>query len=97
MHGLMGKMNVAPGHRDAAIAMLLESTTDMPGCLSYVVARDPSDPEGIGISEVWDSEESHQASLALPAVRDAIARAKPMIAGFGMHVVTEPVGGVGLP
>lgn len=97
MYGLIGKMNVAAGQREAVIAILLESTTEMPGCLSYVVARDPKDADGIWISEVWDSEESHKASLALPAVRDAIARAKPMITGFGMHVVTDPVGGVGLP
>lgn len=49
------------------------------------------------MTEVWDSEASHQASLALPAVRAAIARGKPMIAGFSDRTVTEPVGGVGLP
>jgi quinol monooxygenase YgiN len=97
MHGLIGKMMAAPDQRDALIAILLEATEDMPGCLSYVVAKDVREPNAIWISEVWDNKESHQASLSLPAVRDAIARAKPLIESFAMHVITEPVGGAGLP
>ena len=96
MHGLIGKMIAAPGKRDELIAILLESTTEMPGCLSYVVARDTKDADSIWITEVWDSKESHAASLSLPAVKAAIAKARPMIAGFGDYVTTEPVGGVGL-
>jgi quinol monooxygenase YgiN len=96
MHGLIGKMVAASGQRDALIAILLEGVADMPGCLSYVVARDPADPNAIWITEVWDSAASHKASLTLPSVRAAIARGKPLIAGFGENFVTEPVGGFGL-
>ncbi len=96
MYGLIGKMLAAPGQRDSLIDILLESTGDMPGCLSYVVARDPADDDAIWITEVWDSEASHGASLTLPAVREAIARARPLIAGFGDQTLTEPVGGVGM-
>jgi len=97
MYGLIGNMKAAPGQRGALAAILLESTGGLPGCLSYVIAEDPSDPDGIWITEVWDSADSHQASLALPAVRDAIARAKPLIAGFGQRIETRPIGGHGLP
>jgi quinol monooxygenase YgiN len=97
MHGLIGKMVAVPGQRDALIAILLEGAADMPGCLSYVVARDASDSNAIWITEVWDSESSHRTSLSLPAVQQAIARGRPLIAGFGDRAVTEPVGGVGLP
>ena len=96
MHGLIGKMTAAPGQRDALIAILLEGVAEMPGCLGYVVARDPGDEDAIRITEVWADRASHEASLKLPAVRDAIARARPMIAGFGDGVVTIPVGGHGL-
>ena len=68
----------------------------MPGCLSYVVARDPSEEDAIWITEVWDSQESHQASLSLPAVQQAIARGRPLIAGFDSQVQTVPAGGHGL-
>jgi quinol monooxygenase YgiN len=96
MYGLIGKMIARDGQRDALVAILLEAIDGMPGCLAYVVARDPADARGIWVTEVWDSKDSHQASLSLPGVRAAIDKAKPLIAGFDRHVVTEPVGGVGL-
>ena len=96
MYGLIGKMIAAAGQRDALIAILLEGIADMPGCLSYIVANDPADENAIWITEVWDSERSHHESLSLPAVQQAIARARPMIAGIGVSTTTEPVGGHGL-
>lgn len=96
MYGLMGKMTAVPGQRDTLINILLDSIHGMPGCLSYVVARDPADENAIWITEVWDSADSHQASLSLPQVQQAIAQARPLIAGFSDRTVTEPVGGYGL-
>ena len=96
MYGLIGKMTAVDGARDTLLTILTESVQQMPGCLSYVVAKDPRDPDAIWITEVWDSEADHRASLKLPAVQTAITRAKPLIAAFGDHVVTEPVGGHGL-
>lgn len=96
MYGLIGRMDAVPGEREALIAILLEGTAEMPGCLSYVVARDPEDENAVWITEVWESADDHRASLSLPAVQDAIARGRPRIAGFGQHTVTEPVGGHGL-
>ncbi|MFO7167491.1 MAG: putative quinol monooxygenase [Chloroflexota bacterium] len=96
MYGLIGKMTAVPGQRDALIAILLEGIADMPGCLSYIVARDPSDADVIWITEVWDSQESHAASLSLPSVQQAIAKARPLIANIDNGIVTEPVGGHGL-
>lgn len=93
MYGLIGKMIATPGERDTLIAILLENATGMPGCLSYIVAKDPADADAIWITEVWDNADSHQASLSLPTVRDAITRARPLIAGFGERIVTEPVDG----
>jgi len=97
MYGLIGKMIVAEGKRDDLIRILLEGVSGMPGCLSYVVAKDPADKNAVWITEVWDSKKSHAASLKLPSVQAAIAKGKPMIVGFGENFVTEPVGGHGLP
>lgn len=96
MYGLIGKMTASPGQRSALVAILLESTARMPGCLSYIVAEDVSDADAIWITEVWDSQQSHANSLTLPEVRTAIAKAKPLIAGFADGVKTSPVGGHGL-
>ena len=96
MYGLIGKMMAATGQRDTLIDILLESTTAMPGCLAYIVAKDVKDANAIWITEVWDSKDSHAASLTLPEVKAAIAKARPLIAGFGDYSTIEPVGGVGL-
>ena len=96
MYGMIGKMSTAPGQRDALIAILTESTMKMPGCLSYVIAKDAADAETIWITEVWDSKVSHDASLSIPAVKEAIRKARPMITGGATVAETQPVGGVGL-
>lgn len=96
MYGLIGKMLAKPGQRDALVSILLEGTQAMPGCRIYLVATDPADENAIWITEAWDSEALHGASLQLPAVQAAIARARPLIDGFGERFVTSPVGGVGL-
>ncbi|MBN8716734.1 MAG: antibiotic biosynthesis monooxygenase [Stenotrophomonas sp.] len=96
MYGLIGKMKAVPGQRDTLISILLEDVSDMPGCLSYVVARDPGDPDAIWVTEVWDSQASHKASLSLPSVKAAIARGKPLIASFDQYIETVPAGGHGI-
>jgi quinol monooxygenase YgiN len=97
MYGIIGKMTAVTGQRDALIKILLDGTEAMPGCLNYVISRDPADANAIWITEVWDSRESHAASLHLPSVRAAIAKGRPLIAGFSDRVETVPVGGIGLP
>ena len=96
MYGLIGKMSAVPGQRDVLAAILLDGTTAMPGCLSYVIARDPADDNALWITEVWDSQASHKASLSLPSVQAAIAKGRPLIAGFSNRVETDPIGGHGL-
>ena len=96
MFGLIGRIRAQPDQRDALLAILLEGTGAMPGCLSYVVAKDPVDADAIWITEVWESRASHAASLQLPAVQDAIRRGRPLIAGFDHGQETVPVGGIGL-
>src|SRR5579862_5457544 len=93
MYGLIGKMMAAPGKRDDLISILLEGVATMPGCLSYIVAKDTGDANAIWITEAWESKASHEASLSLPSVKEAIAKGRPLIAGFSDRVVTTPVGG----
>jgi quinol monooxygenase YgiN len=96
LYGLIGKMKAVPGQRDALIAIILEGAGDMPGCLSYIVARDVEDADAIWITEVWDSQASHDVSLKLPSVQVAIGKARDLVAGMETGVATVPVGGVGL-
>jgi quinol monooxygenase YgiN len=96
MYGLIGKLSAVPGQRDALAAILLEGSEAMPGCLSYIIATDPADPEALWVTEVWESPASHRASLALPAVKVAVAKGRPLITGFGNRTETVPIGGYGL-
>ena len=96
MYGLIGRMIATPGQRDALASVLLAGTRDMPGCISYVIATDSARPDSLWITEIWDSAESHRASLQLPSVQAAITRGRPLIAGFGERFETVPVGGAGL-
>jgi quinol monooxygenase YgiN len=96
MYGLIGKMSAAPGKRDELADAMLAGVQSMPGCISYVIATDPADPDALWITEVWDRQESHAASLQLPSVKAAIAKGRPLIAGFSNRVETMPIGGHGL-
>lgn len=95
MYGLIGKMTTQPGARGALAGILVEGVAGMPGCLSYVVANDPTDAEVIWITEVWESKEAHVASLSLPSVRDAITKGRPLIAAMARIAETSPIGGSG--
>ncbi len=96
MFGLITQFKAVPNQRDALIALLTAGSSGMPGCASYVVAKDAADADAVWITEVWSTRESHKASLSLPAVQQAIAKGRPLIAGFGARFETEPVGGHGL-
>jgi quinol monooxygenase YgiN len=96
MYGLIGKMKAVPGQREALIAVLVQAVSAMPGCLSYIVAEDSADPDAIWVTEVWETPESHKASLSLPSVQEAIKKGRPLIAGFGERFETRPIGGYGL-
>jgi quinol monooxygenase YgiN len=96
MVGLIGKIRAVAGARDELAAILVEGVGGMPGCLSYVVALDPADPDALWVTEVWTDEGAHLASLSLPSVQEAIARGRPLIAGFDERIETRPVGGHGL-
>lgn len=40
MYGLIGKFTTVPGQRDTLARILIEGTSEMPGCLRYIVASD---------------------------------------------------------
>lgn len=95
MYGLIGQMESRPGASDE-LAEILAGIGKMPGCLSYIVAKDPADSDTIWVTEVWVSKQAHADSLQLPEVQQAIAKGRPLIAGFTSRVETEPIGGIGL-
>lgn len=97
-YGHIGSIRTQPG-RAAEFAALLASGADRlkdVGCQLYVVALSAADPDVVWVSEVWDSQEHHAASLQLPEVKDAIARAMPMLTGEFTRQELTVVGGLGV-
>ena len=96
MYGLIGKMTAQAGKRDELVRILLDGVAGMPGCLSYIVAHDPTDEDLIWITEAWESKDGHAASLNLASVKEAITQGRPLIAGMSAVAETAPIGGHGL-
>ncbi len=98
-YGYIGSMKAQPGRRDEVVAILLEAAQAVPaaGCLSYVVCTDAQDADVVWVSETWPSKQQHDDSLQLPAAKEAIGRAMPMLTNefFGREVTV--VGGLGAP
>jgi quinol monooxygenase YgiN len=92
---LIGKITAVAGCRDR-LAEILAGMGSMPGCRSYIIALDSSDDDALWVTEVWESADAHQNSLTLPAVQEAIAEGRPLIAGFDLRFETVPIGGFGL-
>lgn len=97
-YGYIGSMKTQPGKREEVVAILLSGLDRLPeaGCIQYTVGVSPGDDVTIWISEVWGSKEQHDASLQLPRVKDAIARAMPMLTGDFTQEETAVQGGIGL-
>ena len=93
LYGVIGQMKATPGQRDALIGYLKAGSADMSGNLAYLIAKDNGDADALWITEIWTSAEAHLASLKLPQVQAAIAKARPIIASFGTRAEVTPVGG----
>ena len=96
MHGRLGAKE---GKRDALAASLLRAAATMEGvaaCRLYVVSTTESDPNGVWVTEIWDSADDHAASLKNPETRELIAETIPLIAELPQRGPTlSIVGGKG--
>ena len=72
------------------VRLVLNGSDEMPGCHSYIVAKDAQDADVIWVSEVWDSAEMQKASMDIPNVKQSVEQAMPMIAGFETIATTVP-------
>ena len=76
-------LGTMPGQRDALVAILPRPKPGMreAGCLLYEVGVNDDQPDTVFVSELWESAESHQASLQLDSTKAAIAEAMPLLSG----------------
>ena len=97
-YGYLASMKAKPGRRDEVVAILLSGVAGLrdAGCDLYIVAVSGDDKVTIFVSEVWPSKEQHDAALQLPAAKEAIGMAMPMLTGEFTGQETTVVGGLGL-
>jgi quinol monooxygenase YgiN len=92
MYGLIVKLTSAPGRRDELMDLMGgDDSHTIPGCLSFIVAEDAVDENVLWITEVWESQASHEASPQAPPVKEGLADADTLIAGFVKIATTKPV------
>ncbi|GGT03689.1 antibiotic biosynthesis monooxygenase [Planobispora rosea] len=83
---------VDPDHRAALLEGLVPSLRRVrtaPGCLEYVVAADPIEPDRVNIYERWESQTHLDAHLA-----DVAQTAPPMPGVRSVEVMRYEISGV---
>lgn len=99
LFGLFGKLTAHEGKRDELAQNLLRAADLMkavPGCLLYVVNTSEAEPNAVYVSELWQDEAAHGASLSMPGVRDLILQTMPLVAEKPEGTRVRPIGGKGL-
>ena len=59
-----GQIQVTPGRRDAFVAASLDAVVQArraPGCLDFVVAPDPIEPDRVNVYERWETDAQLEA------------------------------------
>jgi quinol monooxygenase YgiN len=99
LFGLFGKMIAASGKRDELAANPIRAADLMkgvPGCLLYVVSTSQAEPDAVLVTELWQDESAHGASLSIPGVRALIQQTMPLLASAPEGTRFTPIGGKGL-
>ena len=80
-----GKLIAKNGKGQELLDILLEASeamSDVDDCYCYIVGMNSDDPNAVYVFEVWEDESAHKASLELPAVKQLIQKAMPIIDGM---------------
>jgi quinol monooxygenase YgiN len=81
--GCYVKFTVRPGQRDALVKHLLRAVarvSEVAGCQVYLINTSPTEPESVWVTEVWRSQQEHDASLTIEGAQEAISQVLPLLA-----------------
>ncbi len=98
-YGCYVKFTTQPGQRDALVAHLLSAAAEVSktvGCKLYLINTSPTEPESVWVTEVWRSQQEHDASLTGEGAQAAIKQVLPLLAGSPEKIDLLPVGGKGV-
>ena len=85
MYQLHGSLKAAKGSGNKLANILIEASevvSELDDCKLYLVSLDKKDEDIIWITEVWESKEAHDSSLALDSIRTLIGKAMPLLDGM---------------
>jgi quinol monooxygenase YgiN len=97
------KMSAPPGQGDALATVMLQvagSLRATPGCELYAINRAVEDPDAVWVTEVWESQQALDDSIAALRTEEARARlgeVQALLAGSPERIDLQPLGGIGLP
>jgi quinol monooxygenase YgiN len=97
-YGCYVKFIAQPGQRDALVERLLSAAAlveKAAGCELYIINTSPTEPESVWVTEVWRSQQEHDASLTIESAQAAIKQVLPLLAGAPEKIDVLPVGGKG--
>ncbi|TYP79010.1 putative quinol monooxygenase [Paenibacillus methanolicus] len=95
---MVAKFIAKTGEGEKLARILLDagdSLQAVPACEAYIVYLSDTEADTIWVTEIWADAQSHEASLAQPETRAAIAQAMPLIEGVE-GTKLRPLGGKGL-
>ena len=98
-YGCYVKFTAQPGQRDTLVEHLLRAAAAVEraaGCELYIINTSPTEPETVWVTEVWRSQEEHDASLTGADARQAIQQVIPLLAGSPEKIDLLPIGGKGI-
>jgi quinol monooxygenase YgiN len=99
-YGCYVKFTAQLGQRDALIEHLLSAAALMEkaaACQLYLINTSLAEPESVWVTEVWSSQEEHDASLTIEGVQASIKQVLPLLARSPEKIDVLPVGGKGFP
>ena len=99
-YGCYVKFTAQPGQRDTLVELLLsaaEGVKTAPGCELYLINISAVEPESVWVTEVWRSQQEHDASLNIEGARELIQQVLPLLAGRPERIDLVPIGGKGFP
>ena len=92
--GVIAHLTAQAGKRDAMIDAL-SGLIGMKGNISFIIAKDGKNADGIYITEVWESKEAHDLALGTDQFKASFGKAAPMMGGApDLQADTWPVVGV---
>lgn len=97
-YGLWTKFKTQVGEGQRLVEVLLEAATslqDVSDCKQYIVST-IEESDTVMVREIWTDQAAHAASLQLPATRQLIEQARPILLQVERLLEDQPHGGKGL-